>query len=186
VLCALALVSATSASAQDQALWEKFAQGELVALMRHALAPGTGDPVNFRIDDCSTQRNLSDVGREQSSRIGELLRSHNIASADIYTSQWCRCVDTAGGLELGEPRPLPLLNSFFQDRSTATEQTRDLENWIKNRLEKAATGPTLPSVMVSHQVNISALASVYPRSGEIVFIGLEEEELVVVATQLTE
>lgn len=84
------------------------------AIMRHALAPGTGDPRNFDLTDCSTQRNLSEAGREQAKAVGELLRKSGIEKAGVYSSQWCRCLDTATLLGLGPVTELPALNSFFQ------------------------------------------------------------------------
>ncbi len=70
-------------------------------MVRHAIAPGNGDPPNFNIGDCSTQRNLDDSGRTQARRIGRWLRSNGIKSARIYSSQWCRCLETAKLIDLG-------------------------------------------------------------------------------------
>lgn len=67
----------------------------MVIAFRHALAPGTFDPEGFRLDDCSTQRNLDDEGRAQARRIGEWFRQQGLASARVRSSPWCRCVDTA-------------------------------------------------------------------------------------------
>ena len=74
---------------------ESMKAGGHVLMIRHALAPGTGDPTNFRIGDCSTQRNLDDRGREQARTIGNWLRSKGLTSARVYSSQWCRCLETA-------------------------------------------------------------------------------------------
>jgi len=114
----LLLISTGSHALSDGALWAMLSKGEAVALMRHAIAPGNGDPANFVVDDCRTQRNLSDEGVQQAVRIGKTMREHNISLADVYTSQWCRCIDTASAFELGKPVELSLLNSFYQDRST--------------------------------------------------------------------
>ena len=73
-------------------------------LRGHAAArapPGVGDPANFRLGDCATQRNLSEEGRAQAGHLGERLRAHGIQQAEVYSSQWCRCLETAGLLELG-------------------------------------------------------------------------------------
>ena len=91
--------------------------------MRHATAPGTGDPAEFQLDDCATQRNLSAVGREQARATGARLRAAGITSAEVYSSQWCRCLETARLLGLGEVLELPALNSFFGERARAAEQS---------------------------------------------------------------
>jgi broad specificity phosphatase PhoE len=132
--------------------------------MRHAEAPGTGDPDGFRLDDCATQRNLSDQGRRQAKDAGTLFRGNGIARATVYSSQWCRCLDTAGGLDLGAVTPQPALNSFFDDAGRDLQQTDALRQLIRQR------PPGKPLVMVTHQVNITALTGVYPRSGEIIVV----------------
>ena len=85
-----------------------------VLLIRHALAPGFGDPHNFDLNDCSTQRNLDGEGREQASRIGEKIKAAGIKFSKIYSSQWCRCLETAENMNLGEITVETGLNSFFQ------------------------------------------------------------------------
>ena len=86
----------------DQAeMIARMKAGGHILMIRHALAPGTGDPANFRIGDCSTQRNLDDRGRKQARAIGDWLRSKSITSARVYSSQWCRCLETAERLEMG-------------------------------------------------------------------------------------
>ena len=135
-----------------------------MALMRHALAPGTGDPVRFNVNDCSTQRNLSDEGQEQSRRIGALFRQNGIDAALVYSSQWCRCLDTANLLGLGAVEPLRIINSFFQTFDRGPMQTAALGEWM-------AQAPLVqPTILVTHQVNITAFTGVYPSSGEIVFL----------------
>jgi len=149
---------------QEETLWKALRSGGHVALMRHALAPGTGDPPEFSIVDCSTQRNLSDEGRQQAKRIGDRFRANGISSALVYSSQWCRCVDTAELLELGVVKELPTLNSFFQDFERRQPQSQQLRKWIaKQNLDK-------PLVLVTHQVNINALTNVYTSSGEMVIV----------------
>ena len=143
-------------------------QGGHVALIRHAYAPGGGDPANFRIGDCATQRNLNNEGRRQARRIGQLFRRNGVRAPVILTSQWCRCRDTARLIARAYPdaevRDLPVLNSFFQDRSKGPGQTRGLRRFVR-RLSGAGT-----AILVTHQVNITALTGVYPASGEIVVI----------------
>ena len=130
--------------------------------MRHALAPGTGDPETVVIGDCTTQRNLSDDGREQARKIGTAFRANGIPAARVFTSQWCRCAETEELLGIGDVIPLPALNSFFTEMERRAGQTAALSEWIAGYKNNA------PLVLVTHQVNITALTEVYPRSGEIV------------------
>jgi len=146
----------------DSDPWAALRRPGSFALIRHATAPGTNDPTGFRLDDCGTQRNLSAEGRAQSVRIGHLFRANGIVTAEVYSSQWCRCLDTARLMELGEVRPQPLLNSFFQDRSREAGQIEALRRWI-GHLDFAK-----PTVFVTHQVVVTALSQVFPGSGEIV------------------
>ena len=148
------------------------------ALIRHALAPGTYDPPGYRLDDCSTQRNLSDEGRAQAVRIGDLFRANGIATAHVYSSQWCRCLETASLLKLGNVSPQPLLNSFAQDRDRAVQQTAAVRPWIA---QLDLTGPT---VMVTHQVVITALSEIFPGSGEIVVMRREADGRLTVTARL--
>ncbi|MFN3400943.1 MAG: histidine phosphatase family protein, partial [Ferrovibrio sp.] len=101
-------------------LWQALRSGEAVALMRHAEAPGTGDPAGFRLDDCSTQRNLSAEGRAQAARLGERFRSNGIAGAEIRSSAWCRGRDTATGLGLGPVQIAPSLGGLARTRGIET------------------------------------------------------------------
>jgi len=187
---------AASKTASETAAWEAFARGEAIAIMRHAIAPGTGDPAEFDLDDCKTQRNLSDEGQLQAQQIGSQIREHGIDNAEVYSSQWCRCVDTATNLDSGPVQQLPMLNSFFQDRSTENAQTGKLEQWIINRLStndsstdsptKADQQNTTPAILVTHQVNITALTGVFPGSGEVVFVTMSDDQLTVLTTWLAE
>jgi phosphohistidine phosphatase SixA len=154
----------------EAALWESLARGEAVAVMRHALAPGTGDPGNFRIGDCATQRNLSGEGRAQARAIGDRFRANGIERAEVQSSQWCRCLETAELLGLGPVAPLPALNSFFRDRQKGPAQTKALRRHLRDR-----TGER-PLVLVTHQVNITALTGVYPSSGEVIVIRGEDDD----------
>ena len=152
------------ASEDDEALWSALRSGDHLVLMRHALAPGTGDPAGFTLGDCDTQRTLSEQGREQARRIGDRFRANGILVAGVYASQWCRSFETAELLALGPVQALPSLNSFFQAYDRGDSQTRALRNWIA----KQALGR--PLVLVTHQVNITSLADVYPASGEMVVL----------------
>ena len=178
LLLPLFLLPALAAAGEQETerkLLEDFAAGGHVALIRHALAPGFGDPATFRIDDCATQRNLSDEGRAQAARIGMKLRQAGIAEADVYTSQWCRCRETAALLSFGPPADLPPLNSFFRDFGRREQQTEALRAWLKTQpLEK-------PLILVTHQVNITAFSGVSPGSGEMVLMRRTDDNRLSVA-----
>ncbi len=168
-------------AADDTDLWGALQTPGHVALLRHAIAPGTGDPANLVIGDCSTQRNLSEDGRDQATRIGESFRANGIATARVYSSQWCRCRETAEHLGLGPVQELATLNSFFRRPEVGDAQTRDLRQWLAGRALDA------PLVLVTHQVNITALTGVYPASGELVIIRRTGDgEIVVVGSIETE
>ena len=171
-LCLLLPFAAARAETGEAALWAALRDGGHVALIRHALAPGTGDPPGFRVDDCATQRNLSAAGRAQARAIGERFRANGIATAAIFSSQWCRCLDTAREMGLGEAVAFPGLNSFFADRGEEAWHTAAARALIAER----AHAP-LPLVLVTHQVNITALSGVFPASGEIIVMRLDGDTL---------
>ena len=159
--------SDAATNAQTQAGWQLLQRDEtgLVVAMRHAIAPGTGDPANFKLGDCSTQRNLSAQGRTQSQQIGAEFRNRNIKIARVLSSQWCRCLETAKLINLGKVEPLRALNSFFSDSSQEAEQTATIRKLIvDNRNTKGAV------IMVTHQVNITAITNIVPQSGEAVIL----------------
>lgn len=159
--CLLSATAFGGAKASESS-WAELRAGRAIALLRHAAAPGTGDPAGFRLDDCSTQRNLSEEGRAQSRAIGDLFRANGIETAAVYSSQWCRCLDTARLLGLGEVTELALLNSFFDDTSRGGEQSAALLEWLRAR---RFTGP---AVFVTHQFNISGVTDKAPARGEMV------------------
>lgn len=146
----------------ESALWQALRAGEAFALMRHALAPGTGDPADFALGDCATQRNLNEEGRRQAREIGERFRTNGIKAMDIHSSQWCRCTETALLLGLGPVKELPALNSFYETPERRTPQTAELKRWL------AAYNPAGPLLLVAHFVTASALLGAYPDSGEVV------------------
>ena len=151
---------------------EVFARSELeiikknisanVIFLRHALAPGVGDPKNFIKEDCSTQRNLNDKGRLQARLIGNYLRSTNLKFSQILTSEWCRCIDTAKELNLGQWTTFSGLNSFFQ----VYEKKDQVMNKLQKKLD--SLGYSDLALFVTHQVVISEQTGIMPRSGEMV------------------
>ena len=150
-----------------------FREPGVIALMRHATAPGGGDPSGFQLNNCTTQRNLSEAGRAEARAIGARFREAGIAFDAVYTSQWCRTRDTALELGLGTPIDAPHLNSFFADRSTGPAQTAETLAFI-------AANPGKRLLLVTHQVNITALTGITPRSGEIVLARLSDGQLTVI------
>lgn len=174
-------VTAPKGDLSDGNLWRQLQQAEThyFVLMRHALAPGTGDPANFQLDDCSTQRNLNEVGREQSRRTGEKFRQQDITVSQVLSSQWCRCMETAELLGLGEVEPFPALNSFFQDRSTAEAQTEQVRQFMLDH-----PGTPGVTVMVTHFVNIAALSQTNVSSGEMMVMRVNDQNQVVVVGPL--
>jgi phosphohistidine phosphatase SixA len=159
--------AATSTDSRKN-LWSAMGEPGTVVLMRHALAPGNGDPANFDVNNCSTQRNLSDAGRQQARKIGQLLRNKHLESVTVYSSQWCRCLETAELLALGDVEALTALNSFYQDRSTSEAQTLEILSFLD---ESSADNLR---VLVTHQVNITALSGVYPASGEMIVVKVKD------------
>ncbi len=148
-----------------------------VVLLRHALAPGVGDPANFTLTDCGTQRNLSAEGEAQARQIGEAFRQRGVVVRALLSSQWCRCLETAALMGVGDVTPFPLLNSFFRERDKAPAQTAQLRQYLQS--EADAPGVI---VMVTHQVNITALTGIVPRSGQAVVLRLDAGGLEQVGT----
>jgi phosphohistidine phosphatase SixA len=162
----LFLVPVKAPAGQDELVYRLKAGGHIL-MIRHAIAPGTGDPENFKIGDCATQRNLDDTGRAQARHIGQWLRTRGIVSARIYSSQWCRCLETARLMDLGPVQELAALNSFYeriQDRET---NLRALNDFISRQ---PADGDLI--VFVTHFVTIGALTGRHVSSGEGVLIEL--------------
>lgn len=169
LLCALLVAATPTPAADEAALWKAMHTPGHVVLIRHAIAPGTGDPPGFRVDDCGTQRNLSEDGRAQARRIGLRFREHGIMAAQVYSSQWCRCLDTARLLALGPVNPLPLLNSFFGKGDAGGRQDRALRDWLARQRGSALV------VLVTHQVNISALTGMHAGTGDMVVLRREKD-----------
>lgn len=154
-----ALSSGARAQGSEARAWEELASGGVV-LFRHANAPGGGDPQGMRIGDCATQRNLDAAGRDQARRIGAAFAARRIAVGAVLTSQWCRTRETAALAFPGRAEDATAFNSFFSDRGAGPAQTAAaraiLARWA---------GPQA-LVVVTHQVNITALTGIVPASGE--------------------
>lgn len=150
----------------------------IVAIMRHAHAPGTGDPASFRLDDCASQRNLGARGAEQARQIGAAIRAADVTVDRVLTSQWCRCRDTAKLLDLGPVEELPALNSFFRYPDRSGRQTADLRQFLFD------LPPEETVLLVTHYVNIRALAGRSAASGEVLLLKIESGETISVVGEI--
>lgn len=167
VLFFLPMATLSAGAAEPAALWAALTRGGHVAMIRHARAPGTGDPANFKIGDCSTQRNLDDIGRSQARRAGDAFRANAVTVARVLSSEWCRCEETARLLDLGAVEPLSALNSLHARQENEPAQARAFKAFLET-LPK--DGPSV--VLVSHHATIGAFTGVYPTSGGIVVLAL--------------
>jgi len=136
--------------------------GANVMFMRHALAPGYGDPSHFDVNDCATQRNLNATGRVQAKALGKVLKQHQIRFDEIKSSQWCRCQETARLLNVGKVVPFTGLNSFFEEHADREQTLRQLKSYLDALKQDELV------LLVTHQVVISAVTGVYAPSGGVV------------------
>ena len=134
-----------------------------IIFIRHAIAPGNGDPPNFDILDCSTQRNLSKEGELQALKIGKFFKKNDIKFSKVLSSEWCRCKDTAK-IAFGGYETKNFLNSFYDERFSENKdkQILDFQKFIRN------WNKTGNLVLVTHYVVISEILNYAPSSGEIV------------------
>ncbi len=172
-LIGLILALSNLSWATESPLLQHVTDGKSIIIMRHALAPGTGDPESFELRQCSTQRNLSEKGRQQARQIGANFKKLGIQDAKIYSSQWCRCLDTATEMDLGKLQELPLLNSFYENREVGPAQMKNLKDWLTNLTGERDEAQ--PIILVTHQVVISALTGVYPASGDAIIFQLTDD-----------
>lgn len=164
-----ALLALPPVAADEAATWDAMSRPGHAVLMRHANAPGTGDPAHFTLGDCSTQRNLDEIGRDQARRVGARLRERGVDGRTVYTSRWCRSSETAELLDIGPVEPLDGLNSFFGDEFSEGEIMPQLRAFLR----EAPLDP--PPVLVTHQVNITSLTGVFPREGELVVVAVADD-----------
>ena len=170
-------LTAQSSFASELAIWDRL-QGTppqgYVLLLRHSLAPGVGDPENFKLNDCSTQRNLSDIGRQDARDIGEWLARRQIKIARIESSRWCRAKETAELLNLGKVRLNRNLDSLFQETDLANHpQTIRVRKQIVDYRNKSGL-----LIMVGHFVNIGAITNVGVASGEGVLVRADSKGVI--------
>ena len=162
----IVLCSRPAAAADDAAvLWAALRAGGHVALVRHAsTAGGAGDPPEFRLDDCATQRNLTDKGRAEARRLGERFRAESVPVGKVLSSQWCRCRETAALMALGTAELAPTFNNAFVLRDRRDELTAGAREIVA-----AWTGPG-SLVVVTHGANILPLTGVTPAEGNVVVV----------------
>ena len=138
-----------------------------VIFLRHALAPGNGDPKTFDLNDCRTQRNLDETGRRQARAIGKRIAAAKLNLAGIYSSEWCRCLETAQLLDLGAVTPFDGLNSFYQNHAPRDATLAKLTVKLSNLPRDGA-----PVIMVTHYVTIQAVTNIAVPSGGAVLYDL--------------
>lgn len=167
------------ARASEDAAWAALKAGGAIALVRHAEAPGTGDPPGWRLDDCSTQRNLSERGRADARALGERLRAARVPTPKVLSSPWCRCLDTARLMDVGTAQVEPAFSNAF-----VLSDQRDALAAGGRKVLQAWRGPgTL--LVVTHGSNIVALTGHSPASGEVVVVTVGADQSIRVVGTLS-
>ena len=169
VAAVLAVIAMTATASE---LADKLKLPNHALLMRHALAPGIGDPTGYSLADCSTQRNLDAQGRQQAIRTGQWLKRQGVQMAMVLTSPWCRCKDTADLLGYGQTEVEPAIGSFFE----ASQEAADYTQRLQKRL--AQLGPTKGDkalILVTHHVNILDYMGSHVGSGEMVLVQFDAQ-----------
>jgi phosphohistidine phosphatase SixA len=154
-----------SVVAQASDLSDKLKSPDYVLLMRHTRAPGVGDPTNYKLSDCKSQRNLSAEGRTQAKTVGHWLRKQGVNEAEVHSSAWCRCKDTAELLNFGSFEVEPSLASFFDEMHKAKERTQQLQLFIAEKLKEKSDKAL---ILVTHHVNIFEFMGENIASGDMV------------------
>ncbi len=177
-LASVAVFCFPPAPAAADARFARLSEPGIVAIVRHAHAPGAGDSVQFALDDCATQRNLDARGRQQARDIGAAIHAAGATVDRVLTSQWCRCRDTARLLDLGPVEDLPALNSFFRKPARSDRQTADLRQFLFG----LQPGETV--ILVTHYVNIRALTGLAVASGEVVLLRIGRDRTIAVVDEI--
>jgi len=170
-------LSPQTSFSNELAIWDKLqgtAPKGYVLLLRHSLAPGVGDPENFDLRDCSTQRNLSAVGRQDAQDVGRWLARREIKIARVESSRWCRAKETANLLNLGKVRLNRNLDSLFEEADALNHpQTIKVRKQIVDHRNKSGV-----LILVGHFVNIAALTNVGVDSGEGVLVRADSKGVI--------
>jgi broad specificity phosphatase PhoE len=172
----LLLVCPSLADATE-AVWDALRAPGTVVIVRHSYAPGTFDPPDARLDDCSTQRNLDENGRAQARRIGEAFRKNGIAVGTVLSSPRCRCLDTAR-LAFGKVEAWGVLQGSLRDHELRQRQLVEMRKAIAAHRE----GP--PLVLVTHGSVVSDLTGLGVRMGTFVVLRRTADGTLTVAGQL--
>ena len=153
------------AAAGDDEVWAALKGATHVILLRHAVTtPGVGDPPGFKLDDCSTQRNLTDEGRTQAGKLGEAIRAHNVVVDRVLSSPWCRCIETARLVFDNKPEISVALSNLFGQPENRDKQLADLRKLVSGFNGRGNL------VLVSHGSTIAALTDVAPEPNEMVVV----------------
>ena len=166
----------TTNTPNEQALWQALRKGGYVLLIRHADAPGTFDPPGFQLGVCSTQRNLSEEGRAQSKRLGELFRDKKVAIAQVFSSEWCRCIDTAT-LAFGADK-VQTWPAISSPRGGDEKQRQANLAAVRQRIGSASLKTNM--ALVTHMFNIQDITGEGATQGEIVVLRAQDKQLRVV------
>ena len=158
----LSLILTTSTFSQDELILNLQSGGNII-FIRHALAPGTGDPENIDLNDCETQRNLNDKGIEQSKLIGDFFKNNNIPIDLVLSSEWCRCKDTAR-YAFDEFNTFKALNSFYDEKFFKNKK-KQINN-LKKFIDKWNGKKNL--IFVTHYVVILEMLGIGTNSSELV------------------
>ncbi|WP_018875653.1 MULTISPECIES: histidine phosphatase family protein [unclassified Thioalkalivibrio] len=172
IVLALAVPLAADDLAEERVIVAQLQEPQRILLMRHALAPGIGDPSGFDVDDCATQRNLSEEGRAQARETGERLRAAGLDAIRVFAGPWCRNFDTAELLGYGEPVVLEALGSVF--RTNAPHRERRMRAWREHLAEeyRQAQGP---AVYVTHRANIMELSGRSIGAGAMLVVEIDAD-----------
>lgn len=158
-------------AAATEAGWALLRNGGQVVLLRYAYAPGSGDPANFDIEKCNTQRNLSERGRQQARKIGALFAARAEPVETVYSSRYCRCLDTARMAFGSDAEPLEALDSVAAEPEKEAERTAAILQMVR---DYSGSGNL---VLVTHESNIKALTGSSAREGEAVIVTTGEDRL---------
>ena len=161
----LGVVMTGSFQVSASELPEALKKSDAVLLMRHALAPGIGDPAGYKLQDCKSQRNLDATGRAQAQKTGQWLKAQGVGNALVFTSAWCRCKETAENLAFGTPVLEPSLNSFFDDMRQGPQSNVNLQKFIVGQLKSKGDKAL---ILVTHHVNIAEFTRENVGSGDMV------------------
>ncbi len=174
IILLLGLLNPSNNSFGSDKILNSLQEGGKLIFIRHAIAPGNGDPNNFNLEDCSTQRNLNEKGIKQSEKIGFFFKNNKIKIDKVISSEWCRCKDTAQ-IAFGKFETFNALNSFYDEKFSKNEfkQIEDLQKYINSWDSKKNL------VLVTHFVVISSILNIASSSGEVI---ISDKNLKVIGT----